>query len=373
LFIKSGTYEIQRDKAKIFYTFKPTPLCGVNLINTDEELTIFLSKAHRVLGILEGMTQFVPNVDAIESILLKKEALLSCQIDGSEASFEDVLHNSKKKNKYIFDIRNYIDAVLLSKSKILNDDISNRLLCDMHRVLVNDENSKTNGGFRRIQIFDKAAIYISDMRMYNPAAPEDINATMADLECYINSDDDIDVLIKIALIYYQFVTISPFENENNKIGRMLINLFLQKKKILSKQLLCLSSYTLLDKVGFFDRVSAVRIVGDYGQWVKCFLKAVIVSSEKSISIINGLIELKEKNQARIRECGQTEKTSLLILDYLEQNPVIDLQTTAEELKLAFNTVAKSVENLHELGIIKRGNNLMRNRCFVYEEYLEIIR
>ena len=364
---------MQRDKAKIYYTFKPTPLCKVNFIKTDEELTLLLSKAHRVLGILEGMTRFIPNMDVTESILMKKEILLSCQLDGSKASFDDVLHNTKKKNKDIIYIRNYIEAVLIGKSRILNDDISNQLLCNIHRALVIDENSQTSGDFRNIQIFDKAAIYISDMRIYNPVAPEDIDATMADLESYINSDDDTDILIKPALIYYQFVTISPFINENDKIGRILINLYLQKNKILSRQLLCLSSYTLLDRIGFFDRVSDVRIIGDYGQWVKCFLKAIIVTAEKTINIINKLIKLKAKNQAKIRAFGQAEKTALIILDYLEQNPIIDLKNTAEELSISFNTVAKSVSNLQELGIIKQGENLMRNRCFAYEEYLEIIR
>jgi len=154
---------------------------------------------------------------------------------------------------------------------------------------------------------------------------------------------------------------------------MLINLFLQEKKILSRQLLCLSGYTLLDRIGFFDRVSAVRIAGDYGQWIKCFLKGIIVSADKSINIINKFIELKAENQAKIRSFGQAKKTSLMILDYLEENPIIDLKNTAEELKLSFNTVAKTVEHLQELGIIKQGNNLMRNRCFAYSEYLEIIR
>lgn len=372
MFIESGTYDIQRDRAKIFYSFKPTPLCGVNLIKTDEELTLLLSKAHRLLGILEGMTRFITNVDVIESILIKKEVLLSCQIDGCTATFEDVLH-STKKNKDAAAVQNYIEAVWVSKKSILNDKFSNQLLCDMHRALVNDSNNKKSGQFRKIQIFDKAGIYISDMKIYNPPAPKDIKATMFDLESYINSDDHIDTLIKAALIYYQFVTISPFENENNKIGRMLINLFLQEKKILSRQLLCLSGYSLLNRIDFFDRVSAVRIAGDYEQWIKCFLKGIIVTADKSINTINKLIELKAENQAKIMSFGQTKKTSLIILDYLEQNPIIDLKKTAEDLKVSFNTVAKTVNNLQQSGIIKQGNNLMRYRCFVYDEYLEIIR
>ena len=372
LFSVPGTHTIQRNRAHIYHTFIPKSLSdGVN-IKTDEELTMLLSKAHRLLGLLEGMSRFIENIDVIELILMKKEALLSCQIDGSTATFGDILYPFKKKNKHVKETLNCVDAIENGKKKIKNDGYSNRLLCDLYKILMADENKETGECYRKIQLFDIPGVFVADIETYNPTAPEDIQNTMDDLEKYIKTKQDIDVLIKIALTIYQFVTISPFEIGNKKMGSLLIGQLLQDSKILSRQLLCYSDFIILDKIGFYDRLSAVRFSGNYIQWVKHFLKGIIFSSEKAIDTVNKLVTLKEQNRKKILASGKADIIYIKLLDCLEQNPMINIKNTAACIGFSYNTVAKAVYNMEALRIIKQSNNLSRNRCYAYQQYLDIL-
>jgi len=372
VFDEAGKYEIQRERACFYYTYTPKLLCGEDFIKTDEELTFLLSNAHRNLGILEGMAKAMPNIDIIESIFIKKEALLSCQLDKSTATFEGIMQTSRKKSEDEKAILNYMDSVMFGKSRVLENQFSNNLICDMYKILKNDPNKEDACcNFRGIQIFDIPGAVGTSIKMYNPTAPEDIDVVMSDLICYINRDDDIDKLIKTALAYYQFITISPFENDNKKMARMMISLLLQHNKILSKQLLCISSYILQDKISFDDRISTVRILGDYKQWVKAFLKGIIITAERTITIIDNLMQLKIRDEGKVIDAAKSVKTSMLLLELLWQKPIIDIKETAKELNMAYNTVAKSVVDLQETGILAQSNNLLRNRCFVYKEYLSI--
>ncbi|KOA19167.1 adenosine monophosphate-protein transferase SoFic [Clostridium homopropionicum DSM 5847] len=372
MFVEAGKYEIQRDGACIYYTYTPKTLCGEDFIKTDEELTLLLSKAHRNLGILEGMAKVVPNIDIIESILIKREALLSCQIDRNTATFEGIMQTSKKKSEEEKIVLNYVNAVMLEKSRIFENQVSNNLICDIYKIIINDENKGEASGFRKVQIFDIPGLAGTSMKMYNPTAPEDIEKAMEDLVSYINRDDDVDKIIKTALAYYQFITISPFKNENNKMGRILINILWQHYKILSKQLLCISRYIIQDKIGFADRVSTVRIIGDYKQWIKYFLKMIVYVAEETITTIENLMQLDKKDTAKIMVSGKIQKNQLKLFEYLKLIPIIDIKQTALNLNMSYNTMAKSIEDLQELGILKQSNNLMRNRYFVYKEYLDII-
>jgi Fic family protein len=214
VFDQAGKYEIQRERTYFYYTYTPKLLCGEDFIKTDEEFTFLISKAHRNLGILEGMAKTIPNIDIIESIFIKKEALLSCMIDRSTATFEGIMQTSRKKSEDEKTVLNYIDSVMFGKNRVLKNQFSNNLICDMYKIFKNDKNKEDACcNFRRIQIFDIPGAVGIDMKMYNPTAPEDIDVVMDDLICYINKDDDIDKLIKTALAYYQFITISPFEND----------------------------------------------------------------------------------------------------------------------------------------------------------------
>lgn len=282
------------------------------------------------------------------------------------------MQTSRKKSGDEKAVLNYIDSVIFGKNRVLENQFSNNLICDMYKIIKNDKNKEKDCcGFRRIQIFDILGAVGTNVKMYNPTAPQDIDVVMDDLIYYINRDDDIDKLIKTALAYYQFIIISPFENENKKMARMMISLLFQHNKILSKQLLCISSYILQDKISFDDRISTVRILGDYKQWVKAFLKGIIITAERTITIIDNLMQLKIRDEENVIDVAKSVKTSMLLLELLRQKPIIDIKETAKELNMAYNTVDKSVVDLQEMGILAESNNLLRNRCLVYKEYLSI--
>jgi len=206
-----------------------------------------------------------------------------------------------------------------------------------------------------------------------PPNVEHMIEAMSDLEKFLNEDDDIDPLIKIGLAHYQFETIHPFLDGNGRIGRLLINLFLIDRKVLNRNTLYISYYLKRNRIEYYDRLMEVRMKGNYEQWIKFFLLAIYESAEDAIETIEKLVKLHEKNYQIIDCIGRSAKNAKRIFRYLEKNPIIDIQRTSKELGISYNTVAKAVNKLIELGIIIQTNNILRNRVFAYEEYLQILR
>ena len=232
---------------------------------------------------------------------------------------------------------------------------------------------KNPGEFRYSQNWIGAAGSTLKNARYIPPNPEDMKQAMSDLEKYINSDDELDLLIQAAMIHYQFETIHPFLDGNGRVGRLLITLFLMEKKRLNTPALYISYYLKNNRIEYYDRMSEVRNKNNYEQWIKFFLRAIKESSEDAVETINKLSELHDKNIAIIEKMGRASKTAKEIFNYLEKNPIIDIKKTSEELSLAFSTVSASVKRLEECGILVQTNNANRNRVFAYEGYLGILR
>jgi len=375
MFSKSGSYNLHIPEHYMqskYYTFSPSPLCKSELVKTDTELALLLAKAHRLIGILEGMSRFIPNINIIESMLIKREAVFSCRIDGFEESFEEAIKTSEEGNKMVSYSQGYIKAVNYGKEKLPENHFTNQFLCEIHKNLMADKNDEEAGQFRKTQTFFGPRVFTESFPDYNPPAPDEMGKALIDFEKYINCNDEVDVLTKAALIHYQFETIHPFISGNGKLGRILNGLFISEKKILSRQLLCISKYLWLNKIEYFDRLKEVQRFGNFEQWVKFFVKALISAAEDSINIINRLLALREKTVAKIMTLGKLSRTATLLLEYLEKKPIIDIKTASETLNLSFNTVSKSVESLREIGILKKRNDSIRYRYFAYEEYLNIL-
>ena len=196
---------------------------------------------------------------------------------------------------------------------------------------------------------------------------------MSDLEKYINGDDNLDTLIRAALIHYQFETIHPFLDGNGRVGRLLITLFLMEKKVLTTPALYISYFLKKNRVEYYDRMTEVRSKGNYEQWVKFFLQALMESAEDAILTIDELTTLHDKNIAAITKMGRAAKNTAMVFDYLEKNPIIEIGKTAEALGITFNTVSSAVQRLTDAGILKQTTHANRNRTFAYEDYLAILR
>lgn len=371
MFSRSGSYELQVSRKydkRSYYTFTPKPLCSFtdSVLPMDEQMIMLLLQAHRLLGIIEGMSRHMLDVDTYINMLIKKEAHLSCQIDGIKTPFYDILDVYSGKSKNAADILNYVAAMQYAEGKTA----SNQLMCEINGIVLRDSGCKSIGKFRETQIFLKPYV-TSNIQEYNPTAPEDLKSALDDLEKFMKTRNDMDILIKSALIHYQFEIIHPFEEGNGRVGRILAMLILMQNKLLTKPLISLPYYLFHNRIEYFDRLSSTQSNGNYAQWVKFFIRATIAGADNSINQIEGFIDLRNKNKEKIKALGKASRNTLLVYEYIEKNPVVGIRRVANELNISFNTAAKAIEAMADLGILKQTNNQSRHRCFIYEDYIKI--
>ena len=209
---------------------------------------------------------------------------------------------------------------------------------------------------------------------YIPPNPLDMQNAMSDLEKYMNSDDSLDPLIQAALIHYQFETIHPFLDGNGRVGRLLITLFLMEKHLLSRPVLYVSYFLKINRIEYYDRMTQVRVSGDYEQWVIFFLEALSNSANDAIQTIDKLTTLHNKSLSLFDDLSKRLKTNVLkVFNYIESNPIIDIQKTAASLEMSYNTASKIVSQKEKKGILQQTDKSGKARIFSYSEFLDIFR
>ncbi|MDW5299695.1 MAG: Fic family protein [Sedimentibacter sp.] len=374
---RAGEYKINLTGDLRYKSFLPKPLPPNPHIELDEDAILLLSKANRSLGILEGISRHIPDNDLFVSMYVRKEALLSSQIEGTQATLDDILDPNIEgnTNKNVADVINYIKASQYAKKRLNDLPICNRLLKETHEVLMLDVRGgeKNPGEFRSSQNWiGPQGSTLNDAR-YVPPNVEDMKEAMSELEKFLNNEDDMDPLIKAGLAHYQFETIHPFLDGNGRIGRLLITLFLMEKQILSQETLYISYFLKRNRVEYYDRLMEVRIKGNYEQWIKFFLLAIYETAEDAIATIEKIDKLHNTNYKAVEKTGRAAKTIKKVFEYLESNPIIDIKKTSAELGISFNAASNAVKKLIELNILKQTESSQRNRVFVYEEYLKIMR
>jgi len=372
---KSGEYISNLSGEAMYKSFRPAPLPPV--IDMDNEMVSLLTGATKALATLDTLSLYISNMNLFISMYVRKEALLSSQIEGTQATLEDVLDPliEKNANQNVVDVVNYIKATEFALERMNTLPLCNRLIKETHEVLMSGVRGqeKNPGEFRTSQNWIGAAGSSLKNARYIPPNPEDMINAMSDLEKYINSDDSLDLLIQAALLHYQFETIHPFLDGNGRVGRLLITLFLIEKKVLNSPALYISYYLKKNRIEYYDRMSEVRNKDNYEQWIKFFLNAIKESADESVETIKKLSELHNANINKIDAMGRASKNARAVFDYLEQNPIIDIGKTAEALNLAFSTVSLAVNRLVDAEILIQTNNANRNRVFAYEDYLAILR
>ncbi len=372
---RSGEYINNLSGEAMYKSFRPAPLPPV--IDMDSEMVSLLTGATKALATLDTLSSYIPNMNLFVSMYVRKEALLSSQIEGTQATLEDVLDPliEKNANQNVSDVVNYIKATEFALERMNTLPLCNRLIKEVHEVLMSGVRGqeKNPGEFRTSQNWIGAAGSSLKNARYIPPNPDDMINAMSDLEKYVNSDDSLDLLIQAALLHYQFETIHPFLDGNGRVGRLLITLFLMEKKVLNSPALYISYYLKKNRIEYYDRMSEVRNKDNYEQWIKFFLNAIKESADESVDTIKKLSVLHDSNIEKINAMGRAAKNARAVFDYLEQNPIIDIGKTAEELNLAFSTVSLAVNRLVDAGILIKTNNANRNRVFSYEEYLTILR
>ncbi len=360
-----------------YQSYVPSPLPPTPPINMTEDLIDLLIEANSKLAVLENMATHIPDVDLFVSMYVRKEALMSSQIEGIRATLEDVLDPmlEDNTNRSVIDVVNYIKAIEFAVKRLKELPLCNRLIKETHAVLMEGVRGqeKNPGQFRYSQNWIGGQGSTLRNARYIPPSPDDMTEAMSDLEKYINTDDKLNVLIRASLIHYQFETIHPFLDGNGRVGRLLITLFLLENKVLTTPALYISYFLKKNRVEYYDRMTEVRNSGNYEQWVKFFLQALIESAEDACLTIDDLTALHDKNVVVIARLGRAAKNAMMLFDYLEKNPIIEIGKTCEALGLTFNTVSGAVKRLTDIGILKQTRSVSRNRTFAYEEYLAVLR
>ena len=375
---RAGTFVSNLSGEMAYESFRPAPLPPNPPIEVSGELLTKLIDANKKIATLEGLSSRIPNMELFISMYVRKEALLSSQIEGTQCTLEDILNPliEDNTNRDVSDVVNYIRANEFALERLKTLPLCNRLIKETHAVLLESVRGqeKNPGEFRYSQNWIGGQGSTLKNARYIPPNPEDMLTAMSDLEKYINSDDSLDPLIQAALIHYQFETTHPFLDGNGRVGRLLITLFLMEKGILSTPALYISYYLKMNRIEYYDRMTQVRRIGDYEQWISFFLQAFADSAEDAIHTIDLLTALHDKSTKLFDTLTKRQRTSVLkVFSYLESNPIIDIQKTAATLDMSYNTVAKVVSILVDYGILKQTDKFGKAKIYSYTEYLDILR
>ena len=374
---RAGIYVDNLNGEAMYQSFKPNPLPPIPEIEMDEVIVKLLIDANKQLVKLDTASQLISNADLFISMYIRKEALISSQIEGTQCTLDDVLDPEVEANANldVSDVINYVKATQYALKRLERLPLCCRLIREIHEVLMENVRGqdKTPGEFRHSQNWiGPANCSLKDAR-YIPPNVEDMQTAMSDLEKYINENADYDPLIRVALIHYQFETIHPFLDGNGRIGRLLILLYLMEQRLIEKPVIYISYFLKKNQIEYYDRISEVRRTGNFEQWIRFFLEAVSKAASDSLEAIRQLSVLHDTNIEKLPKTTRSKDNLRAVFDYIEQYPIIDIKRTAKELEVSYNTVAAAVRKLVELGILQETTNAARNRVFAYEEYLAILR
>ena len=375
---RAGRYINNLSGDMSYQSFKPAPLPPVPSLTLNNEIVFKLVEASKNLTLLDALASFVPNINLLVSMYVRKEALLSSQIEGTQCTLDDIFDPliEENTNQNVSDVVNYIKATEYALDRLNTLPLCNRLIKEAHRILIEGVRGqeKSPGEFRYSQNWIGGQNSNIKTARYIPPNVLDMQEAMSDLEKYINSDDSLDPLIQAALIHYQFETIHPFLDGNGRIGRLLITLFLIEKKVISCPALYISYFLKMNRIEYYDRMSQVRKTGDYEQWILFFLQALADSSSDAIDTIDKLTKLHKRNINLLDDISPRQKTNVLkVFNYLEKNPIIDIQKTTNALSLSYNTVAKAVLLLTDKGILRQSAKSGKTKIYSYFDYLDILR
>lgn len=373
-----------KDRAGRFITqpegyaaFIPKPLPPDPPLDLDADLLNLLEAAAGELGRLDGVAKVIPDPEFFVSMYVRREAVLSSQIEGTQSTLEDLLElelENAPSDPYsdVFDLINYVQAMNFGLDRIKTLPLSLRLIREIHNELLRDgRGSKaTPGEFRRTQNWiGPQGASLKQATFVPPPVPE-MKKALHDFEGFLHAESRYPTLIEVGLAHAQFETIHPFLDGNGRVGRLLNTFLLVHRGILRQPLLYLSYYFKLHRTEYYDRLMAVRRSGDWEGWIQFFLRGVVQTAQEATETAERLFELRESHRSLIleRNLGQN---GLLLLSHLFQRPLVNINLVASMLGSTFPTASRLVSGFEELGILKEITGQKRSRMFRYEPYLAL--
>lgn len=340
------------------------------------ELLNLLSQADRHLGRLDMYSEYIPNIDLFISMHVLKEATQSSKIEGTKTNIEEALLDKEDVNEEKRDdweeVQNYISALNSAIVQLEKLPFSSRLIKETHKILLKGVRGKYKlpGAFRNSQNWIGGAS-INDATFIPPICST-INEYMGDLENFAHNDEYFfPDLLKIALIHYQFETIHPFLDGNGRVGRLMITLYLVEKEILKKPILYLSDFFERNRTLYYDNLTRVREKNDLLQWFKFFLVGIIETAKNSISTFDNILKLQKGVESKIQTLGSRSNNAQLIINYLFQRPIIEVQKAIELTKLSAPSAYKLIDDLEKLEIINEITGSKRGKLYLFRDYTKL--
>ncbi|MHB1124233.1 MAG: Fic family protein [Ramlibacter sp.] len=383
----TGRYASSVAGGETVRAFVPHPLPPVPPLELTGERQTLLERATLALGRLDSIALLLPDPQLFLYAYVRREAVLSSQIEGTQSSLSDLLLFELDEVPGVpFDdvveVSNYVAALEHGMARLREGfPLSNRLLREMHARLM----SRGRGSDKAPGEFRHSQNWIGGTRPGNarfvPPPPDEVEACMAALESFIHDAvatdggramNKLPVLLKAALAHVQFETIHPFLDGNGRLGRLLIAMLLHDGGVLRQPLLYLSLYLKQHRAVYYELLDRVRTEGDWEAWVDFFLEGVEQTAEGAVQTARRLVDLFQQDTQRVQAAGGRNATVLRVLDTLRQRPLCSLRQAGATAGISFPTASKAMLALVGMGIARELTGQRRNRVFVYDAYLNIL-
>ena len=359
--------------------FIPAPLPPDPPLALDEHLRGLLDTAYVALGRLDGMSLLLPSASLLIYMYIRKEAVLSSQIEGTQSSLADLLLFEMESAPgvpidEVREVSNYVAAMNHGLDRLRSGlPLSLRLMREIHAVLL----AKGRGSDREPGEFRRGQNWIGGTRPGNARfVPPPANAVlecMASLERFLHDDPvRTSPLVKAALAHVQFETIHPFLDGNGRLGRLLITFLLCAHDVLRQPMLYLSLYFKTHRDRYYELLQSVRTEGDWEAWVDFFLSGVIETAEQATNTAGRLLRLFDTDRQRIQELRRAAGSALRVHEHLQVTPITSIARAAAKLSLSVPAVTNSLERLQSLGLVRELTGHRRNRLYAYDEYIRTL-
>jgi cell filamentation protein, protein adenylyltransferase len=375
---ETGHYVTASSTGELVRAFIPAPLPPAPPIEWSPELQGAFHQALLGVGRLDSITQFLPDPSLFLYMYVRKEAVLSSQIEGTQSSLSDLLLSEAQGSPGVpmadvQEISNYVAALNHGLDRLAGGfPLSLRLFRDMHRILLQEGRGShcTPGEFRRSQN------WIGGSRpgnaVYVPPPPEHVSECMGRLELFLHNDSMRSLtLLKAALAHVQFETIHPFLDGNGRLGRLLITLLLCEGHVLKQPMLYLSLYLKTHRARYYELLTSVRTTGDWESWLLFFAKGVAETAAQAVETSERLLTLASQDRERIHGLGRATGSALKVYDALLRRPVTST-TVLTRTGIPSSTVNTCLGRLQDIGIVREITGKKRNRVYTYDEYVGIL-
>lgn len=375
----SGSFESTTTVGETVRAFIPRPLPPSPAVELGGARALLLEKALVACGRLDGITVLLPHPDLFLYAYVRREAVLSSQIEGTQSSLSDLLlFEAEEAPGVPFDdvreVSNYVRALEHGVKRLHEGfPLSNRLIREIHGILL----ESGRGAGRQPGEYRTSQNWIGGTRPGNahfvPPPPQEVPRCMGDLEKFLHRrNDGLATLVRAALAHAQFETIHPFLDGNGRAGRLLISLMLFEGGVLRKPLLYLSLYFKQHREEYYRQLDQVRETGDWEAWLDFFLEGVTMTAAQAVETAHRLLRLFEVSHNLVQGLGRSAANTLRVLDALQARPVATIHDLAERSGVSYPTAGRAVASLQTMGIVTEITGKRRERVFVYHEYLSIL-